>query len=126
MDPQQELFMALRNAFMALGLCVFDGALPDAKTPYPFVYLGETTEDDTQTKSAYHGDVLQMVHIFNTYDKRGTTSKILLKLKHQAHQIEETPNFHWTLRGINMRILPDNTTSVPLQHGVLELRYHFS
>ena len=34
--------------------------------------------------------------------------------------------FAWDVRNMNQRILPDNTTKIPLLHGLLELEFKFS
>ena len=42
MDPQQELFIALKKAIEAKGYDVYDSGLPPDNTPYPFVYIGNS------------------------------------------------------------------------------------
>ena len=127
MDPQQELFTAMLMAIRAESYDVYDGALPPAGVPYPFVYLADSQLLDETNKTAVFGRVTQTVHVYsNDVRKRGTLSAMLLNIKTLARNIERTNGFTWILRDVNQHILPDNTTSEPLLHGVLELTFQFS
>lgn len=127
MDSQQEIFTALRTRIKALGLTVYDGALPPASAEYPFVYLGESTVDDSyNNKTVISGEALQVIHVWHDRpDKRGTLSRILLNIKEIARGIRETDTYHWFIVGVDQRILPDDSTSRTLLHGILELRWRF-
>ena len=129
MDPQQELFTAVRQ--MLVGLfgedSVHDGMLPPEGTPYPFVYLGDTVQDDTPNKSAVFGRVSLTIHVWhNDPHQRGTVSEMLLQIKTVLRGIEHTKNFGWMVDGINQQILPDNTTTQPLLHGIVQSGHKFS
>lgn len=127
MDPQQELFAELLLKIKALGYDVYDGFLPPDGTPYPFVYLGDMQQLDDMNKSAVFGSVYQTIHVWiNTPKKRGTISKMLLDIKDVCRGIEHTDNFAWMLKNVNQHIFPDNTTKLPLLHGVLEAEFKFS
>ena len=127
MDPQQELFTALKLGIENLGYDVYDGTLPPDGTPYPFVYLGESSLVDRQTKSAVIGTVRQTIHVWhNSPKKRGTVSEMMLNIKRVARDIERTKHFGWFVRSLNQQTLPDNTTGQPLLHGVLDIQYQFS
>ena len=126
-DPQQELFTKIKLDLEALGYSVFDGALPPANTPYPFIYLGDFRQTDEANKNAIFGDVFPMIHIWhNNPNQRGMVSRMLLDIKTTLRKIERTPNFSWFVTGMNQRILPDNTTKTPLLHGVIEATLRFS
>lgn len=126
-DPQQEIFTALKIAIEALGYAVYDGFMPPDGTPYPFVYLGDFQQTDNTNKSAICGNVYAAIHIWSDTPKnRGTLSRMLLEIKRICRRIEHTPNFAWAVRSLNQRILPDNTTKTPLLHGVLEIGFYFS
>jgi hypothetical protein len=126
-DPQQELFTTLKLSLKAKGLSVFDGVLPPDDTPYPFVYLGDSQQIDDANKSAVFGNVHQTIHIWHNNPKqRGTVSEMMLTIKTVCRQILHTKNFAWSVRNINQRILPDNSTDTPLMHGVLEVEFYFS
>ena len=127
MDPQQELFTELLLKLKDLGYDVYDTFLPPEGTPYPFIYLADSRQTDTQTKSAVMGNVYQTVHVWHNNPKqRGTVSKMLLDIKKVCYRLEHTRNYAWMIRNINQRILPDNTTKTPLLHGLLEVEFKFS
>lgn len=128
MDPQQELFTKLKLSIEAEGFDVYDGFLPPDGTPYPFVYLGESQLiDDANNKTAVFGFVHQTVHIWhNDPRQRGTVSSMALTIKQAARGIEQTTNFNWHVRGVDQRILPDNTTKQPLLHGVVDIEFYFT
>lgn len=127
MDPQQELFTALKLALEAKGFDVYDGILPPEDTPYPFVYLGDFRQTDTEHKNAVTGIVYPMIHVWhNNPRKRGTVSKMLLEIKTECRRLVHTSNFAWLVRNVTGRIIPDNTTKTPLLHGVIEAEFLFS
>lgn len=126
-DPQQELFTRLKLDLEALEYAVYDGFLPPDGTPYPFVYLGDFQQIDDANKSAVFGNVFPTIHIWSDTPKnRGTVSKMLLDIKTVCRKIEHTENFSWSVRNMNQRILPDNTTKTPLLHGIVEAEFSFS
>lgn len=126
-DPQQELFTAIKLALEAMGYSVYDGALPPENTPYPFIYLGDFQQTDDANKSAVFGNVYPSIHVWSNNPKqRGSMSKMLLDVKTACRNITHTANFAWSVRGMNQQILPDNTTKTPLLHGVVEPDYKFS
>ena len=127
MDPQQELFTALKLALEAKGFAVYDGVLPPENTPYPFVYLGDFRQTDTEHKNAVTGIVYPTIHVWhNNPRKRGTVSKMLLEIKTECRRLVKTSNFAWLVRNVTGRIIPDNTTKTPLLHGVIEAEFLFS
>ncbi len=126
-DPQQELFTALKLGIEAKGYAVYDGFLPPEGTKYPFVYLGDFQQIDDENKTAIFGDVYPVIHIWhNNPNQRGTMSEMLLNIKTVCRSIKHTANFAWNVRGLNQRILPDKSTKTPLMHGVIEPHFYFS
>lgn len=127
MDPQQELFTALKLGVEGLGYDVYDGFLPPEGTPYPFVYLGDFRQTDDANKTAVFGNVYATLHVWsNTPRNRGTVSQMLLDIKTMCRGVSHTANFAWSLRNVSQHILPDNTTKTPLLHGVVDLEFKFS
>ena len=126
-DPQQELFTAVRLGLTEGKNSVYDTFLPPENTPYPFYYLGDNQQTDIEYKNAVAGTVLQTIHIWHNDPKqRGTVSAMLLNAKTVCRGISKTANFSWAVRNISQRIIPDNTTKSPLIHGVLEVEFYFS
>lgn len=127
MDPQQELFTELLLRLKDLEYDVYDTFLPPEGTPYPFIYLADSQQTDTQTKSAVMGNVYQTIHVWHNNPKqRGTVSEMLLDIKKVCYKLEDTENFAWMIQNMNQRILPDSTTKTPLLHGRLEVEFKFS
>jgi hypothetical protein len=126
-DPQQELFTALKLNLESIGHDVYDGFLPPEDTPYPFDYLGECQQIDDANKSAVFGRVHQTIHIWHNNPKqRGTVSKMLLDIKTVCRNIKHTTNFAWSVRNVTQNIMTDTTTKSPLLHGVLDVEFYFS
>ena len=126
-DPQQELFIALKLGIEAKGYAVYDGFLPPKDTAYPFVYLGDLQQTDTSNKSAVFGFVYPTINVWhNNPRQRGTVSAIMLDIKDVCRQLEHTNNFSWLLQGMDERIIADTTTKAPLLHGVLQPNFKFS
>lgn len=127
MDPQQELFTALKQGLEEKGYRVFDGALPPKDTPYPFVYLGDFEQTDSETKGRGIGFVYPTIHVWhNNPNQRGTVSSILTVIKDLCRNTYRTSNYGWLYQRCTQQILPDNTTKQPLLHGILQPEYKFS
>ena len=127
-DPQQELFIAIRQALVEeYGAIVYDGFLPAKGTPYPFIYLADSQIIDEQNKSGVCGRVVQMIHVYNnTPKKRGSMSSMLATIKSILRHIESTKHFGWMVIGLDQQIMPDNTAETPLMHGIITVTYKFS
>lgn len=130
-DAQQELFtkilVDLREHLKQFGYEVYDGALPPENTPYPFVYLGDFRQADTDTKTQLIGTVYPTLHVWhNNPRERGKVSAILFEIKRICRAIEHTSNFSWTCKNPSQRILNDTTTKTALVHGVIELEFVYS
>lgn len=128
MDPQQELFCELKKDIEALGYDVYDGTLPPDGTSYPFVYLGDFQQvDDAGNKTAIFGNIFATIHVWSDTPKnRGTVSAMLLAIKRACRNITNTTNFRWSVRAMNQRIVPDNTTQTPLLHGIIDAEFKFN
>lgn len=126
-DPQQELFTAYKLRLEAKGYAVYDGCLPPEGTPYPFIYLGDFRQSDAQLKNAVTGSVYPTIHVWhNNIKQRGTVSKMLLDIKTVIYGTEKTDNLDWLVQSVDSQIIPDNTTKMPLLHGVIDAGVKFS
>ena len=124
MDIQQAVFTQLKIDIESLGYDVYDGKLPSEGTPYPFVYLGNSNQSDNSTKAGNIGTVSQMIHIWhNDVQKRGTVSAMLADIKDVCRGLER--KYPVIPSGMTQDILPDNTTTQPLLHGVLTVNFKF-
>ena len=126
MDPQQELFAALKLNIEALGYDVYDSGLPPEGTPYPFVYLGDSQQTDRPLKNATVGSVSQKIHVWHSDPKkRGTVSEMLMNIKGVCRKLDKTANYTWAVSSAIQQIIPDNTTTTPLLHGVLDITFNY-
>lgn len=124
MEPQQNIFSTLLIRLRAAGYTVYDGMLPPENVPYPFIYMGESQTVDDARKGAIGGEVYQTIHVWhNNVRERGVLSAMLGAVKTICRQLENESS--WLLAECSDQILPDNTTSVPLMHGVVTLGFRF-
>lgn len=125
-DKQQKIFTALLIELQRLsdGLYdTYDGALPPVDVPYPFVFLGENQEIDGLLKGGLSVRVLQTIHVYSDdVRSRGTFSAVMARCKQAAYNITKGDS-SIMLSGISAQVLPDNTTAVPLLHGVIDVSY---
>lgn len=127
MDPQQELFTELLVQLRKKGYDVYDTFLPPKDTPYPFIFIADNQQVDAPNKTAVFGNVYQTIHVWHNNPKqRGTVSEMLLNIKQVCYSLKHTANFAWNIRNVDQRIRPDNTTKIPLLHGLLEVEFKFS
>lgn len=125
-DKQQKIFTALLVELRRLGagtFKVYDGELPPEDVTYPFVFLGENQEVDGLLKGAISARVEQTIHVYsNNTQARGTFSSIMAKVKQACYNITKDDS-SVMLSGISAQVLPDNTTAVPLLHGVVDASF---
>ncbi|MED9882325.1 MAG: hypothetical protein UFD80_06640 [Blautia sp.] len=127
MDAQQELFTRLLTDLRSKGYDVYDGFLPSEDTPYPFIYLSDSRQTDRMTKTNLTGIVYQTIDVWgNSPKNRGTISNILQDIKRVCFGIDRTSNHVWHVSGVSQSILHDNTTNIPLIHGILQVDFSFS
>lgn len=123
-SPQQQIFDKVFTASMGLGYSTFD-YLPASSVGYPFVFIGEQSDQDRQTKTSLYGDVQQTIHFFHSYKKRRELTGMMDKLKTELRKVDRTENFYVVCRNVSSRIMIDQSTSEPLLHGVLEVEFRF-
>ena len=121
-DPGQIAFCRVRKiAEELLGKSgVYDTVLAEVGTSYPFFYIGESFQNDELLKNRARGTAVEDMRKFKSalYE-----SENALENEDENTQNDET-KIHF-LRA-NSRILADNSTAVPLLHGVIELYFSFS
>ena len=118
MSPEQKVFTRLRRLCVDLFEAgnVYD-YLPPADVEYPFVFVGEQfAQTYREHKDGRNKDTQITIHVWhNDYRKRGELSKMI-------YQIEDAIVKEFGVNGENYssQIIVDNTTSVPLMHGIIE------
>lgn len=126
MNAQQEFFMAVKAKLESLGYDVYDNMLPPEGTPYPFIYLAETTEMQFNAKMQHAGYIRLVVQVWGRATQRGTISDIGDKVREAVRSLTETDNYGYNLQEYEQRILNDNTTKTPLMQCYNSLRVFFS
>lgn len=138
-DPGQIAFCRVRKIIEEnFGkIATYDTILPEVGTSYPFFYIGESFQNDELLKNSVVGTINLTVHYWTDKVRaRGTAVEDMRKFKSALYESENTlgnedkntqndeTKVHF-LRA-NSRILADNSTAVPLLHGVIELYFSFS
>lgn len=123
MSPQQQLFGRLLTDIRKEGYTVYDGMIPE-DAGYPFIYMGENQTVGAFRKDAIQGTVYQTIHIYhNDLKRRGDLSLIINDIIGICVNIANTT--HWLLSECLEQVLPDNSTSVPLMHGIVDVAFRF-
>lgn len=125
LPPQQQIFNKVFEVCLSLGFKTFD-FLPADGEEYPFVFVGEQSDVDRANKSTVTGLVMQTVHFYGDYRKRGDLSIMMNDLKRELRKVKHTKNFYINVKNINARTLPDNTTARRLIHGIAEVEFSFN
>ena len=128
MDAQQEYFTALKLALIEQGYDVYDNHLPPDNTPYPFIYLADSTQTGMGAKAEFAGYIRQIVQVWGTADQRGTISSIGMAVRETARKLRQTEHYAFNLipSETEQRMLNDNTTKTPLMQSYNSLRVFFS
>ena len=119
MSPEQRVFTTIRGICNTLfgSDAVYD-YIPPEGTAYPFVRLGIQTKQNRRLhKRNLNGDTQLMLHFWhNNVRQRGTLTRMMgeaegaIKAEY-GDRAEE----------INIRVMEDDTTSVTLLHGVMDI-----
>lgn len=125
LPPQQQIFNKVFEVCLSLGFKTFD-FLPAEGEEYPFVFIGEQSDIDRENKSTVTGLVMQTVHFYGDYRKRGDLSVMMNDLKRELRKVKHTKNFYLNVKKINARTLPDNTAARRLIHGIVEVEFSFN
>lgn len=124
-SPEQAVFTAVRQACVLTGYNTYD-YLP-REVDYPFIFVAEQFGNDIiDNKEDRTKAVQQTVHIYhNDYKKRGTTSNIMETIYQNVLSLERIGGRRFFMTK-NQQVIPDSTTSIPLQHGILEFEFELN
>lgn len=123
MSPEQKVFSEIRALCVGLfgAKDVYD-YLPPAGVEYPFVFIGEQFAQSYREHKDGRSKATQVtVHVWhNNPRKRGELSGMM-------GQIETAIVNRFGVNGedISSQVIADNSTSVPLMHGILETEIKF-
>lgn len=124
-SPQFQIYLKVFSESLALGYETYD-YLPDDATSLPFVYIGEQFDVDTANKSTVTGLVSQTIHIYGSMEQRDQVYKMANNLRTVIRRIRKTDNFDISVREVSGQILPDNSTTTALLHGIVEVEFKFN
>jgi len=100
--------------------------LPDESQAYPFVYVGYQQNIDRITKTRFLGKTHIQIDVYAEHDRRFEVSRILNDLLNVIQHHRKTAHFTYTVVNSESQIVGDNTTDIPLIHGILELEIQYS
>lgn len=119
MDKQQDLFTYLVVKLREEGYTVYDCGVPGPSATYPYILLSNMQQVDEITKLGAVANVYPTIDVYHDIvTQRGLVSDIMMRIKQICMEFATENN--WLLSGISTQIRPDNTTAVPLLHGILE------
>lgn len=125
MNPYQEIFEKIIELSKEEGYATFD-YLPDESQAYPFVYVGYQQNIDKITKTRFLGKTHIQIDVYAEHDRRFEVSMILNDLLNVIQHNRRTEHYVYTVVNSESQLLGDNTTDIPLIHGVLELEIQYS
>jgi len=120
-SPQQQIYDAVFLQAYLLGYRVFD-YLPAKSEAYPFVYVGEQSDQDLRTKDTIYGNVQQSIYIFHNREKRRELTTMMDALKTKLRELKKTDNFYVTCQGITAQTRIETNG---LLQGIIEVEYKF-
>jgi len=124
-SPQQQIFDAVFLLSLNLGYHTYD-FLPPKGAAYPFVYVGEQFDQDSQTKTSVYGRVQQTVHVFHTVRNRRDVTDMMDAIKAECRKLKRTENFHVTVKNITSQIQNETAGTEQLKHGIIEIDFQFN
>ncbi len=118
MSPEQKVFTKLRRICVDLfGASNVYDYLPDKEVNYPFVFIGEQfSQTYREHKDGRNKNTQTTIHVWHDdHRKRGSLSGMIQSIEKAI--VEE---FGTDGENYSSQIIVDNTTSVPLMHGIIE------
>lgn len=123
MTPNHELFRLIYQ--MAEKREKTFDFLPEARTQYPFIYIGENSAQEARNRDLF-GTVSQTVHIYAKTSQRATLDDISAYLETMVKLISGKWEYHLQHTTTNKQVIPDNTDVQPLLHVVLDFNFNFT
>lgn len=124
-DPYQEIFEKIIELSNESGYETFD-YLRDESQAYPFVHVGYQQNIDRITKTRFLGKTHIQLDVYAEHNRRFEVSRILNDLLNVIQHHRKTAHFTYTVVNSESQIVGDNTTDIPLIHGILELEIQYS
>lgn len=129
MNPYGEIFDEVFKACLKVTEDVYDYVEPKGELgdrPFPHIFIGESMTVDDIYKDKINGNTSQTIHFWATLEQRRTLYSLMGRTQSEVRKMARTNNFKLSVRDMNPQVLTDNSTSVPLLHGILEVDVYFS
>lgn len=123
MTPTHALFRRL-FAISNIRVATYD-FLPDAKSAYPFVYIGENNGTESPNKDLL-GRIRQTVHLYGLREDRANLDDISAYLENEVKRTQDGYDYHLHHASTSKQIIPDNTDVQPLLHIVLDFTFDYT
>lgn len=119
-NPYNEIFQTVIELSRKKGYDTFD-CLPDENQSYPFVFVGNQQNTDIQTKGRTLGTTHIQIDVYAEFNHRSEVLDIMDDLQATVINYQHTDNFKYQVTNTNQQMIADQSTDIPLWHGVLEL-----
>ncbi|WP_077621565.1 hypothetical protein [Sediminibacillus massiliensis] len=125
--PEIQLFNAVFKLSLNRGYETVDYSPVKDEIPYPFVHVGETTDEDIiNNKQVITGFVSQTIHVWGYANNRALHTAMMHSLKQDLRAMKRLINYRVELQSLNSNTIYDNTTNDNLLHGIIEVEYKLS
>jgi len=125
--PDIQLFNAVFNKSLALGYTTIDYSHVKYDGPYPFVHVGETTDNDiVDNKQVITANLAQTVHIWSYANNRAKHSEMVFALKQALRGLSKLENYYLRYETLNANTIYDNSTDDDLLHSIITAEYRIS
>lgn len=119
-NPYNEIFQTVIELSKKQGYDTFD-YLPDESQSYPFVFVGNQQNTDIPTKGRTLGTTHIQIDVYAEFNHRSEVLNIMDDLQATVINCQKTDNFKYQVTNTNQQMIADQSTDIPLWHGVLEL-----
>lgn len=119
-NPYNEIFQTVIELSRKKGYDTFD-YLPDENQSYPFVFVGNQQNTDIQTKGRTLGTTHIQIDVYAEFNHRSEVLDIMDDLQATVINYQHTDNFKYQVTNTSQQMIADQSTDIPLWHGVLEL-----
>lgn len=119
-NPYNEIFQTVIELSKKQGYDTFD-YLPDENQSYPFVFVGNQQNTDIPTKGRTLGTTHIQIDVYAEFNHRYEVLDIMDTLQVTVIDYQRTDNFQYQVTNANQQMIADQSTDIPLWHGVLEL-----
>lgn len=119
-NPYNEIFQTVIELSRKKGYDTFD-YLPDENQSYPFVFVGNQQNTDIQTKGRILGTTHIQIDVYAEFNHRSEVLDIMDDLQATVINYQHTDNFKYQVTNTSQQMIADQSTDIPLWHGVLEL-----